>query len=69
MDKVVIITGHSEGSEGYDILNSLIARLFPECEIQIISTGTEGLGNVPRTSESAISKKGENKNEKHSHCR
>ena len=60
MDKVVIITGHSEESERYDMLNSLIAVLFPECEIQIISTGTEGLGTVPRTSESAISKKGEN---------
>ncbi len=58
MDKIVILTGHSEGSEGYDRLNALFTMLFPECKIQIISMWTESFGNVPVAPEPTADDKG-----------
>jgi hypothetical protein len=43
VDKIVILTGHSEGSEGYDRLNALFTMLFPECKIQIFQCGRKAL--------------------------
>jgi hypothetical protein len=51
VDKIVILTGHSEGSEGYEKLKALFTILFPECEIQIISIQPESPGNAPVDSE------------------
>ena len=69
VEKIVVITGHSEGSEGYDRLNASLTMLFPECEIRIISVQTESYGNVPADSEPAAAEKGKKKNGKYSNCR
>ena len=63
MDKIVCLTGHSEG---YDRLNACFTMLFPECEIRIISVQAESYGNVPAASEPAAAEKGKKKNGKNS---
>ncbi len=65
MDKILILTGHSEGSEGYEKLKALLTMLFPECEVQIISARTQSFGHVPVASEPAINDKGGTKNGRH----
>jgi len=58
MEKIVVFTDHSEGSERCDMLHASISLLFPECEIQIISKQSRRFGNVPLTQEAAVAKKG-----------
>lgn len=65
MEKIVVFTDHSEGSERCDMLHASISLLFPECEIQIISKQWQNFENVPLTQEAAGAKKGKNKNSKH----
>ena len=66
MNKIVILTGHSEGSEGHKKLKTLLAMLFPECEIQISSIRTESfIRDVPGDPEPTTDDKGETKNGKH----
>jgi hypothetical protein len=66
VNKILILTGHSEGSEGHKKLKTLLTMLFPECEIQISSMGTERfIKDVPADPEPITDDKGGTKNGKH----
>jgi hypothetical protein len=66
VNKIVILTGHSEGSEGHKKLKTLLTKLFPECEIQISSVRTERfIRDVPVEPDPTTDDKGGTKNGKH----
>jgi len=65
MEKIVVFTDHSEGSERCDMLHASLFLLFPECEIQIISKQSQCFGKVPLTQEAVVPKKWKNKNGNH----
>lgn len=66
MNRILILTGYSEGSEGHKKLKTLFTMLFPECEIQIISIRTERCErNVPGDPEPTTEDKVGTKNGKH----
>ena len=44
MDKIIVLADHS--GENHELVTCL-STLFPECEIQILSTPTESLGDMP----------------------
>jgi len=44
MDKIIILSDHS--GENHELVTCL-STLFPECEIQILSTPTESPGDIP----------------------
>ena len=66
MDRIVIVT---DSSEENDMLITCLRMLFPECEIQIVSSRTESPGDVPEAlGHDAVDKGGE-KNGKYLNCR
>jgi hypothetical protein len=66
VDKIVILTDHSEGD---DKLIACLSMVFPECEIQILSRRTEDFGDVRVAPEPLSTQKEGKKNGKHSDCR
>jgi hypothetical protein len=63
--KIVVLSDQSEGNEG---LIASITMLFPECEIQILSKGREGAGDLPLAQGPGTFRKGEDVNDKHIDC-
>ena len=62
MDKIIILTGDSEGN---DRLIACLSILFPECDIRSLSRQTESCGDVPVAPEPACTDEGEKKNGKY----